>query len=389
LKVLVSVFALTTVALAAATVWVHASPAARHAAAKPTPLVIKVARPTRYTIPKPFVRVRTAAGLHRALARSTPTRIVLQQGVYDSDDPFVDAHGHAVYSATLGEAVLSAGLLISGSRGALVRGVVVDADDQSKGVEGTDIRVTAAGAQVLDVVLRGNKEMRAGLAVKQPEGFRAARLVVRDFTDYGVLVDANDRGRTSLQRPAQLRDMDVAGVSRSDPGSSRGTSEACVWIGNPASVSNVRARRCAWTGLWTGTAATNAHFDGIDIDGTRTGVYIEHFTHLSTFNRIRVGPGVRVGLTAEWASPDWGSEPASVDNIVDHSRFESSLAGVYLDKGTTRTTIRRSTFVGQQWAAIGDYAGVDNRFYANDYRGLASGAATVTQEHIPAYEDKP
>jgi hypothetical protein len=161
-----------------------------------------------------------------------------------------------------------------------------------------------------------------------------------------------------------------------------------VWIGNPATVSNIRARSCAWTGLWTGTAATNAHFDGIDIDSTRTGVYIEHFTHLSSFNRIRVGPGVRVGLTAEWASPDWGSEPASVDNVVDHSRFESSFAGVYLDKGTTRTTIRRSTFVGQQWAAIGDYAGVDNRFYENDYRGLASGAATVTHEHIPKYEDK-
>jgi hypothetical protein len=353
------------------------------------PPVVKVARPTRYAIPKPFVRVRTAAGLRRALARRTPARIVLQRGVYDSDEPFVDAHGHAIYSATLGKAVLSAGLLINGSGGALVRGVVFDVDDQSKSVDGADIRVTtAAGAQVLDVVLLGNKEMRAGLAVKQPEGFRAARLVVRDFTDYGVLVDANDRSRTSLQRPAQLTDIDVAGVSRSDPGSSGGTAEACVWIGNPATVSNIRARSCAWTGLWTGTAATNAHFDGIDIDSTRTGVYIEHFTHLSSFNRIRVGPGVRVGLTAEWASPDWGSEPASVDNVVDHSRFESSFAGVYLDKGTTRTTIRRSTFVGQQWAAIGDYAGVDNRFYENDYRGLASGAATVTHEHIPKYEDK-
>jgi hypothetical protein len=353
----------------------------RTRAAAPPPR-LKIVHPSRYVVKRPYVSVRTSSQLRSALRRRSPTRIVLQQGTYDTDIPFVDANGHAIYAATVGKAVLTAGLRISGRAGALVRGVVFDVSDPAKAPDGADVRVMAGGVQLRDLVLRGHGTLRSGVAVAEPEGFGAARLVVRDFTDYGVLVDSNDRDRTSLRRPPQLKDLDIAGVSRAEPGSSHGTAEACLWIGNPARVANVRSRRCAWTGLWTGTAATRVHVDGIDIDGTPTGVYIEHFTHASTFNRLLVGPDVRVGLTAEWADPDWGSQPASVDNVVDHSRFETTVAGVYLDKGTTRTTIRRSIFVGQQWAAIGDYEGVDNRYLENDYRGIAPGAASVTHAHI-------
>ena len=77
-----------------------------------------------------------------------------------------------------------------------------------------------------------------------------------------------------------------------------------------------------------------------------------------------------------------GGVPGSIDNVIQDSRFESWLAGVYLDQGTTRTVIRRSTFVGQRWAAIGDYEGVGNAYQANDYRGIARGAVPVTSEHI-------
>jgi hypothetical protein len=218
--------------------------------------------------------------------------------------------------------------------------------------------------------------------VRQPESFRASRLVVRGFTDYGVFVDANDRNLTSLDTPVQLTDLNVSAVKRPDPGSSNGRAEACVWIGNPATIARVRARDCGWTGLWTGTAATGVHASDVDVDGTRTGVYLEHFTRASVFERIRVGRHVRVGLSAEWADPDWGSIPGSIDNVVENSRFESWLAGVYLDKGTTRTTIRGSTFVGERWAAIADYEGVDNAYYGNDYSAIAKGAVALTHKHI-------
>jgi hypothetical protein len=310
---------------------------------------------------------------------------VLHRGTYDADRPFVNAHGHALYAGRLGKVVLTAGLRLGVDEerpGGLVRGVVFDVRDHAKTVDGVALLVLSPGAQVLDVTLRGHRVIRSGLVVREPEGFRAARLLVRDFTDYGVLVDANDRDRTSLERPFQLRDVDVAGIRRAVPGSSQGRGEACVWVGNPGVVERARSRRCGWTGLWTGTATTGARFSGIDVDETRTGVYIEHFTQQSTFERVRVGSRVRVGVAAEWADPDWGGIAGSIDNVIQDSRFESWLAGVYLDEGTTRTVIRRSTFVGQRWAAIGDYEGVDNAYHGNDYRRIAPGAVPVTREHI-------
>jgi hypothetical protein len=278
----------------------------------------------------------------------------------------------------------------AGRPGGLVRGVVFDVRDPAKTVEGATISVwgTARSARVLDVTLRGNQAVRSGLVVREPEGFSAARLVVRGFTDYGVLIDANDPSRTELRRPFRLADLDVAGVTRPVPRSSNGTAEACLWVGNPGVVERVRARRCAWTGLWTGTATADAVFDQIDIDQTPTGVYIEHFTRSSRFQRLQVGDDVRIGLVTEWANPAAGGRAASVDNVIQDSWFASRLAGVYLDAGTTRTTIRRSTFVNQRWAAIGDYRGLGNAYYGNDYGGIARGASRVTDEHVSLFEEE-
>jgi hypothetical protein len=240
---------------------------------------------------------------------------------------------------------------------------------------------------VLDVTLRGNRVVRSGLVVREPEGFSAARLVLREFTDYGVVIDANDPARTRLEQPFHLADVDVAGVTRRIPGSSNGTAEACVWVGNPGVVKRVRARRCAWTGLWTGTATTDAVFEQIDVDRTPTGVYMEHFTRSSRFQRLQIGGHVRIGLVTEWADPGSGGRAASVGNVIENSRFASRLAGVYLDAGTTRTTVRRSTFVNQRWAAIGDYQGIENAYYGNDYDGIDRGALDVTDQHIGLFEE--
>jgi len=340
------------------------------------------------------VEVSTSRELHTALAGRTPRAIVLAPGTYDSPRPFRNANGHRLYAATLGRVVLKAGLSVGGNTGrggGVVRGVVVDVKDRSKTVDGAGISVwgVGKGSKVLDTTLRGNGVLRAGILARQPEGLVIRRVVARRFTDYGVLVDANDLGRGVLPVGFRLEDVDVARVGRPVRGSSNGTAEACVWIGNTGSVRRVRARSCALMGLWTGTATRRATFDLIDVDRAATGVYIEHFTQDTTFQRLRVGGRVRVGLLAEWADPAWNGTPASVGNVVQDSRFESSLAGVYLDEGTTRTTIRRSTFVNQRWAAIGDYRGMGNSYYANDYRRIAEGAAAVSHDHLSAFRRVP
>jgi hypothetical protein len=349
-------------------------------------------RPARYRVPRAAVRVSTSQAFRRALAARRRTSIVLAPGIYGGRRPFFNSHGHHIYSARLGRAVLRAGLSLGGNEGpggALVRGLAFDVADPRRTVDEAAIAVWGSGrrSRILDTTLQGRGVLAAGVAARRPDGLVLRRVVARRFTDFGVLVDANDLGRGRLRERVTVEDVDVAGVGRTIPGSSNGRAEACVWIGNTGSLRRVRVRSCAWTGLWTGTAAHGADFAEIDVDRTPTGVYLEHFTHDSTFRRLRVGPRVEVGVLAEWADPAWSHRPASVGNLIEDSRFESSIAGVYLDEGTTRTTVRDSIFLNQSWGAIGDYRGNGNAAYANDYGGIDRAAVAVRHDHLSTFRE--
>jgi hypothetical protein len=357
-----------------------------HSTKKPVKLArvaaVHPAAPARYRVPRGAVRVSSANELRTALAAHRRHAIVLAPGTYGGTRPFANPHGHRLYAARVGRAVLTAGLSLGGNQGSgggLVRGLVFDVRDPRRTVEGAAILVWGAGrdSRILDTTLRGHGKLSAGVAARRTEGLVMRRVVIRRFRDFGVLVDANDVDRPQQREPFDISDLDVADIARPTPGSSMGRAEACVWIGDSGSLRRVRARACAWSGLWTGTATRRARFDAIDVDRARTGVYIEHFTTDSTFHALRIGPRVRVGLTAEWDDPAWGRRPASVGNVIEDSRFESRLVGVYLDEGTTRTTVRRSSFANQTWGAVGDYRGSENAVYGNDY-----GGAPVRHDHL-------
>lgn len=348
---------------------------------------VRPAPPGGYEVPRHAVRVTSARRLRAVLAHRGRTAIVLAPGSYSSRRPFLNPHGHHIYAARRGRVVLRAGLSLGGNAGrggALVRGLVIDVRDARRTVDGAAIAVWGTGrdVRILDTTLRGGRILRAGVSAQQPEGLLMRRIRIRGFSDFGIYVDANDLDRGPLSRPFRIEDADVARVGRRVPGSSEGRAEACIWVGNTGSVRRVRARSCAWTGLWTGTATVRASIDGVDVDRAPTGVYVEHFTRDSTFRHLRIGPSVRVGLTAEWADPAWGRRPASVRNVIEASRFESTLVGVYLDAGTTRTTVRSSTFANQSWAAIGDYRGIGNTYDANDYRAIDEGAQPIRHDHL-------
>jgi hypothetical protein len=387
------VVALAVVALAAALVGAgvdrfgstSSAESARREPASPKP-------PRGYGVPRGAVRVSSSTELRAALANGRRRDVVLAAGVYDNPRPFSNRFGHRIYAERLGRALFRAGISIgaaSGARGALVRGVVFDVEERRKTLNGAIVEVwgSARNAKVLDTVLRGNRRLTTGLLARQPAGFVAKRIHARNFTDYGVVVDANQLDRRTGGPGFLLEDLDVANVARRPPRSSNGAAEACVWIGNTGTVRRVKVRKCGWMGVWTGTSATAALVEDVDVDRTRTGVYIEHFTRDSTFQRIHVRPRVRIGIVAEWASPGWGGRPASVDNVIQDSIFESYLCGVYLDQGTIRTTVRRSAFRRQTWAAIGDYRGNGNRFSQNDYAGIGPGAEAVSRDHVSAARD--
>ena len=341
--------------------------------------------PSAYTTPASAVNVFDSEGLIAALQATAPQDIVLASGSYDNAGPFQNSNGHRIYSATLGGAVLHAGIVMGANWGpghGLVQGVTFDLTDPAKTFGGGIVYTWGAGTvgtSVLDSTFYGHKLIPAGIVVRQPEGAVVQRVKLRDFTDYGVLVDANVRGLT-LTKPVLLEDLDVANVNRPPGQPSYGTAEQCVWLGNTGVLRRALIRSCP-TGLNAITADAGSIHEDLDIDDAGVGVEIEHFTTGSIFQRMRIGPNVTAGVNCEW---DYGTgTPGSVDNIIQDSVIQSRVAGVNMDDGTIRTTVRRVKFIGQSWAAIGNYRGVNNAYYDLDYSGIAAGAVPVSLDHYP------
>ena len=125
----------------------------------------------------------------------------------------------------------------------------------------------------------------------------------------------------------------------------------------------------------------------IDIDAIKygVGIYAEHFTTNSVFQRIDVGPDTILGVECEWADPAWQRKPACDGVVFQDATFRSSCAGVWLDEGTRNSTVRRSVFVGQSVAGIVTTRTRGSMYDAsgNDYSQLNSGAKTITELDNP------
>jgi hypothetical protein len=329
--------------------------------------------------------VSSSSDLAAALANGRREAIVLAPGVYDNPRPFADRDGDRLYAARLGRAVLKAGVVLganAGPPGASIRGLTFNVRDRAKTLHGAIVHVwgSASHASVLDTRFYGHGRIETGLLVRQPLGFVARRIVAEGFRSYGVLVDPNDL-HYRTRAPFALSDLSISRVRRPLRGSSNGRAESCLWLGSPGTAKRVSARRCGITGIWTGTATHGSRVVDATIDRTPVGIYIEHYTTDTTFNRVRVGPDVNRGVNAEWSNLAAGRKPASSDNVIEDAYFRTRHVGVYLDEGTTRTVVRRSVFVGQGWAGIGDYLGQGNTYYVNDFDAIGPTAVAVTHDH--------
>src|SRR5919204_3663588 len=301
--------------------------------------------PSPYRLPAKAVWVSNSRQLEAALSRGRTRNVILKDGVYDSGEPFLVHNGNRLYAAHLGRAVLRAGIALGANTGGaapLVRGLRFDVSDPRRTLNNSMILVwgTATGTRILDTSIAGHGRIDAGIWARQVEGFVAKRVVVRGFRSYGVMVDPNDPAYRTA-RPYLLEDVAVSRVARPARGSSNGTAEACIWLGSRGIVRRASASRCGLAGVWTGAANTGSLLQDIAIDHSPTGIYLEHYTKGATFERLRVGPAVRRGVNAEWADPAWGGRPASVDNVFRDSIFATSVVGVFLDEGTTRTSVIR------------------------------------------------
>lgn len=340
--------------------------------------------PSPYSLPAGALTVSTSAQLVSALATTPAQDIVLASGSYDNTAPFYNVNGHRLYAATLGGAVLHAGITMGGNWGpgnGLLQGLAFDVSDPTKTLANSIVHIwgSGAGSRVLDVTLNGRNTIGSGIMAVALERIVVQRVVATDFTSYGVIF----LGGTTLTTRPLFEDLNVARVTRAVAGSSNGTAEACVWLANSATLRRALVRSCGVTGIWTGSINSGSLLEHLDIDGTGVGIYMEHYTTGVTVQYMRVGSNVSTGVNCEWADPLTGGKPACVDNVIQDSTIASSKVGVYLDEGTTRTTVRRVIFRNQWWAAIGDYKGINNAYYDNDYSGIDAGAVAISTGHVP------
>jgi hypothetical protein len=340
--------------------------------------------PLPYTVPFGAISVSTSAQLKALLANGTADNIVLENGTYDNPSAFLDSGGDHLYARNLGGAVLTAGIELGANGGPgnpSVQGLAFNVSDPSKVSDSGIIDIWGPGgqgAQVLDTTLEGNAVIAAGVMGRQVNGVVISRVIATDFTDYGIYVDPYPDTTYVPPTPSVLTDLDVTNVSRAIPKSADGTAEACVWVGNKATVSRVRVRACAWMGVWTGTAMQGGLLQDIDADGTPTGIYAEHFTKNTTFQRFRVGPSVDRGIICEWDDPAWGGVAACSGDVFKNGTIDSRLVGVYLDEGTSNTQVNGITFRNQTQAAIVDFNGVGNTYSGNNYSAIAPSGVAVS-----------
>jgi hypothetical protein len=350
--------------------------------------------------------VSSSRGLVTALA-GTRRDIVLADGTYDSTAPFVNTHGSRLYAQHLGKAVLAAGLVVGGNfnkGGAVVRGIDFDVADPSKTLNGGEIESwgrAGANLQVLDCTFRGHGVVPVGLLASNPEGLVARRLVFSRFTDEGIRASNNLTVPYGTSTPTidAISDIVVDRVSRPVPGSSNGTAEAGLFIGQPVAngVQRIRIRSASWSGIETANNSWNTTFSDLDIDlasriVSPIGIYLEHFSRNDVITNFEIR-GARVGIAAEWDEGlpgNGGAHDVRIKNgIIDATGSIDGVAGVYLDAGTESTTITGVTFKNQSWAAIGTYRNIGSNVIEDNRFELQVGAHTVVHGSPYPGDDAP
>ena len=113
------------------------------------------AAPAGYAIPADAVRVSSASQLGSELAHSAAENIVLADGTYGAASAFSDAHGHHLFAAHVGKAVLTAGIVLGGNfghTGGSIQGLAFDITDPNA-VDDNSI-VDVWGAMGVDTAVR-------------------------------------------------------------------------------------------------------------------------------------------------------------------------------------------------------------------------------------------
>ena len=340
--------------------------------------------PSSYSLPGTYTLVTTSAGLISALSAGT-SPIVLANGTYDNSSAFSNPHHCSIYAQNLGGATLTAGIGMSGGSsggGAVLQGLAFNISSSAKaddtiGVTTCVYMGTIGGAgdntSVLDCTFEGNYQVGCGIYAYNPTGLIVQRCTFNDFSYIALRASDDSEVAYHASTPAinTITDINISGVVASPPGSSDGTAEAGLWVGQPVTngVHRIKIRNVSMSSLWTGNNSWDTLFSDIDIDMSGAndysgnGIYMEHYTTANTFQNFQL-TAVHTGIVAEWNYGTPGDQ-ASNNCIIQNGTIDatgdtislgiSQQTGIFLDEGTGPTTIQNVVFTGQSLAGIAEY----------------------------------
>jgi len=367
------------------------------------------ASPSTYALPSGATAVSTASGLASALSGSTRD-IILENGTYANTGSLLIG-SHRLWARNLGGATLQFGLQIGGNgstSGGEIHGLKLDISNASTTADSAAIQIwgNTAGqnAGVYDSWIYGHGVLTFGIEDRVTSGFKAQRLVMSDFTSYGVFFETyypNYYTDSPAVEPV-VSDINVSNVSRVPAGSSNGTAEAGIWAGTDCLCSNIKIRNAGWMGLWLGGNANNGTYSNFDIDNIGSygaGVYLEHYSRSNVFKNFVIGQssngaGIKVGFNCEWADPAYiGTNPVAGQSIagchfntIQDGAIYSSYRGIQLEDAE-KTTIQRIKFIGQSDAALDDFMTAGSgqttiwQNQGNDFSGIKPGALQYSTAH--------
>ena len=181
-----------------------------------------------------------------------------------------------------------------------------------------------------------------------------------------------------------MTDIDVDGVRETTPGSTDGTAEFGLWIGNRIvnPVERIRLENAWWSGLWTGSSSHATLFRDVTIAtvaGHGVAIYNEHQTKRNTFERFNLGPNLDTGFKCEWNGSDGipGGAGACSNTTYQDGTIRSKRIGVFLGEGSTGNVVRRVQFADQSCSAIAEDHGLQNAYYDNDFAHLGPGVHQI------------
>lgn len=362
--------------------------------------------PASYTVPGGAVSVTDGPTLATALANNTNADIVLQTGTYTPSTAtyFNNPNGDRLWAATLGGATLTAGVVCGGNgtaSGCEIHGLAFNITSSSY-TDSSNAAIHAwgsdgVGTKVYDTTINGNYDIDAGIWLDQVQGAVVQRVTVQQMHKYGLFLDDNVPQHGSTAYAQLISDVSVTGVHEASAGSSLGTAEFDIWIGDQVlqGVDRIDGEHGFMGGLWTGSSSHNTTFAGVTVTTTDavantfgnwqgTGIYDEHFTYYDTFENLDLaGATVAVGQSCEWNQGTLDNE-ACIGNTYTNGTINTSYVGNFEDQGTRGDTVSNMTYQNQSCAAIvnyNPYPGDGNTFLNNDYSGILTGAAQITTNH--------